>query len=225
MTKRLPRRESRGLWSPRRAAGVYNCRKLVTTRQFKFPMEPVNRQHHGPPSDQLRAPAGDCLVLTAPTAEETQRVGSLLGHILRPGDLLLLQGPIGAGKTTFTQGLARGMGLNSRVTSPSFTLANVYEPVEVGACPLYHLDLWRIKNPLEALGIGLDEYLAGDGVCVIEWPDVAEDVLSDSSLRIRFTPQGDARQIELCSAGERAETILNELRAALNGGNSDAAGD
>jgi tRNA threonylcarbamoyladenosine biosynthesis protein TsaE len=188
-------------------------------------MEPVNRQHHAPKSDQLRAPDGDCLVLTAPTAEETQRVGALLGHSLRPGDLLLLQGPIGAGKTTFSQGLARGMGLEARVTSPSFTLANVYEPTKVGACPMYHLDLWRIKNPLEALGIGLDEYLAGDGVCVIEWPDVAEDVLSDSYLRIRFTLQGDARRIELCAAGPRALTMLNELRAALKGEKSDAAGD
>ncbi|HEX5417807.1 MAG TPA: tRNA (adenosine(37)-N6)-threonylcarbamoyltransferase complex ATPase subunit type 1 TsaE [Chloroflexota bacterium] len=196
----------------------------MTTRQFKFPMEPENRQPHAPEADLAQAPAGDCLVLTAPTAEETQRLGALLGRALRPGDLLLLQGPIGAGKTTFAQGLARGMGLENRVTSPSFTLANVYEPVRVGACPLYHLDLWRIKNPLEALGIGLDEYLAGDGVCVIEWPDVAEDVLSDSYLRLRFTLQGDSRQIELCPAGARATSALDELRAALKGA-TDAAGD
>ena len=179
-------------------------------------MRPVNRQRKAPSPDAAQPPAEECLALIAPTPEETQRIGSVLGRFVLPGDLLLLQGPIGAGKTTFTQGLARGMGLNARVTSPSFTLANVYEPTDPAAFPLYHLDLWRIKNPVEALGIGLDEYLNGSGVCVIEWPDVAEDVLTNSYLRVRFALQGDARCIELCAEGERALAVLNALRAALN---------
>lgn len=187
-------------------------------------MQPVNRQPNAPESGPSPL-AAECLVLHAPTAEATQGFGAALGRRLRPGDLLLLQGPIGAGKTTFTQGLARGMGLSARVVSPSFTLANVYEPSGVSACPLYHLDLWRIKNPLEALGIGLDEYLSGEGVCVIEWPEVAEDVLADSYLRIRFTLQGEARQIELCAAGERPRAVLEDLRTALGEGGADAAGD
>jgi len=179
-------------------------------------MRPENRHREGTERDAVQPPAEECLVLSAPTAGETQRIGALLGRFVQPGDLLLLQGPIGAGKTTFTQGLARGMGSNARVTSPSFTLANVYEPSDRAAFPLYHLDLWRIKNPLEALGIGLDEYLNGTGVCVIEWPDVAEDVLTDTYLRIRFALQGESRRIEFCACGERALAVLNELRAALH---------
>ncbi len=161
-----------------------------------------------------QADAFSCLTVTTASAEETQDYGALVGHLLRPGDLLLLQGPIGAGKTCFTQGLARGMGLGARVTSPSFTLANVYEPTS-GGFPLYHLDLWRITSPLEALGIGLEEYLAAEGVCVVEWPDVADVVLPDEHLLIRFTVVGDGRVLDFRAAGARPRALLSDLRAAF----------
>lgn len=192
-------------------------------------MQSVNHLATVPASQPVEVtadPAMRCLALISPTAEETQRLGEALGQMLEPGDLLLLQGPIGAGKTTFTQGLARGMGLAARVTSPSFTLANVYESEEANRPPLYHLDLWRIKNPIEALGIGLDEYLSGSGACVIEWPDVAETVLPGEYLRIRFTLRGDERQIELCPEGARPTELLRRLRNRLGAqGGVNATGD
>lgn len=206
--------------------------EVPTTRRIRRAMQPVEHSPNSPAnassstaiSDPLEADG--CLTLASPTATETQRIGEALGQILEPGDLLLLQGPIGAGKTTFTQGLARGLGLTSRVTSPSFTLANVHEPERPGACPLYHLDLWRIKNPAEALGIGLDEYLSGTGACVIEWPDVAEAVLPGEFLRIRFTPRGEERQIEFCPEGLRPTALLNQLRIAVGvQGGTGAVGD
>jgi tRNA threonylcarbamoyladenosine biosynthesis protein TsaE len=153
--------------------------------------------------------------VTTTSADETRQVGAALGRLLQPGDLVLLQGPIGAGKTTFTQGIARGLGIDVRVTSPSFTLANVY-PGAVGGFPLYHLDLWRIKSPAEALGIGLDEYLAADGPCVIEWPDVAEVVLPSDYLRVRFAAADDTRHLEISPVGERPAALLAELRRALD---------
>ena len=155
-----------------------------------------------------------CLNVTTTSADETKQIGAALGRLLRPGDLVLLQGPIGAGKTTFTQGVARGLGIDGRVTSPSFTLANVYVPTG-GGLPLYHLDLWRITSPLEALGIGLDEYLDGDGPCVIEWPDVAAVVLPSDYLRVRFAADGDRRELEICPIGERPAALLAGLREAL----------
>jgi tRNA threonylcarbamoyladenosine biosynthesis protein TsaE len=169
------------------------------------------------------------LTIVTRSPEETQQLGAQLGRLLQPGDVVLLQGEIGAGKTCFTQGLAVGMGLTSRVTSPSFTLANVYQPGK-GGFPLYHLDLWRIKSPLEALGIGLEEYLAGHAASVIEWPDVATDVLPDEHLRIRFTAEGDARRIAIDAVGSRPTEILAELRSGLAqrahpAGGGDAARD
>jgi len=148
------------------------------------------------------------------TAEETRRVGASLGQLLRPGDLVLLHGSIGAGKTTFTQGVAQGVGLDARVTSPSFALANVYD-APGAAFPLYHLDLWRIKSPLEALGLGLEEYLSSDAACVVEWPDIADTVLPDEHLRIAFTAFGDRRDLAFHALGSRSTTLLQNLRDAL----------
>jgi len=155
------------------------------------------------------------LILTTGSADETQRIGETLGALLLPGDLVLLHGPLGAGKTTFTQGVARGMGLLSRVTSPSFTLANVYEPNGHGFS-LNHLDLWRIKSPEEALGIGLDEYLSENAGCIVEWPDVAAPVFPGEQLRIRFTANSDARELTFRAAGRRPTQLLEALRGALH---------
>lgn len=155
-----------------------------------------------------------CYALFSASSEETRRLGELLGKHLGRSDVILLQGPLGAGKTCLTQGIARGYGFRGRVISPSFTLANVYEP-EDGGNPLYHLDLWRIKSPVEALGLGLDEYLSGTGPCVIEWPEVAETVLPYAYLRVRIEPVDDTRRIEICAVGERPRSLLEEFEADL----------
>jgi tRNA threonylcarbamoyladenosine biosynthesis protein TsaE len=164
--------------------------------------------------DSNRTDDSPCLRVVTTSADETQHLGIALGRLLQPGDLVLLQGPLGAGKTCMVQGIARGYGYTGRVISPSFTLANVYE-LPGGRPPLYHLDLWRIKNPVEALGLGLEEYLAGRGPCVIEWPEVAETVLPRDYLLVRIEPKGDARDIEICAIGERPRALLDGLRASL----------
>jgi len=155
-----------------------------------------------------------CVSLVTSSPIETEHVGCVLGRLVRPGDLVLLQGPLGAGKTCLARGIARGLGFTGRVTSPSFTLANIYEPTARGY-PLYHLDLWRIKSAAEALGIGLEEYLNGPGPTVIEWPEVAEAVLPGDFLRIRFEPVDDCRRLEICAFGERPRALLDALREAL----------
>ena len=165
--------------------------------------------------DAQRTGSPPCFRVTATSPENTQNIGSILGRLLRPGDLILLRGPLGAGKTCLAQGVVRGFGLRARVTSPSFTLANVYENPETRSC-LYHLDLWRIKSAPEALGIGLDEYLEGPGPCIIEWPEIATSVLPNEHLQIRFTVHADARELEICGFGQRHRALLEKLRERLH---------
>ena len=163
----------------------------------------------------LRADAARDLSVTTASAEETQLIGEALGRLLRPGDLVLLQGSLGSGKTTFTQGVGRGMGLSSRIISPSFTLANVYVPNGNGFS-LNHLDLWRIKSAEEALGIGLDEYLSEDAGCIIEWPDVAAHVFPEDHLRIRFSADLDRRALSFHATGARSTAIVSALAGVLD---------
>jgi tRNA threonylcarbamoyladenosine biosynthesis protein TsaE len=174
-------------------------------------------------TDPPRADESPRLSVTTASADETQRVGETLGRLLRPGDLVLLQGSIGAGKTTFTQGVARGMGLTARVTSPSFTLANVYVPPDRGFT-LNHLDLWRIKSPAEALGIGLEEYLSEDAACIVEWPDVADTVFPSEHLRISFTANEDRRELVFRAEGKRSIELLAAVARALEAPSSEAGG-
>ncbi len=181
-------------------------------------MESQGRVDDGRPAEETddsnQSDVSPCLRVVTSSADETQRLGFTLGRLLHPNDLILLRGPLGAGKTCMVQGIARGYGYTGRVISPSFTLANVYE-LPGGRPPLYHLDLWRIKNPVEALGLGLEEYLAGRGPCVIEWPEVAETVLPRDYLLVRIEPKGDTREIEICAVGERPRALLDGLRASL----------
>lgn len=108
---------------------------------------------------------------------ETISAGRAIGRLLESGDLLLLRGTLGAGKTTLAQGLAIGLGIDDYVTSPTFTLVNEYRPADPSGFPLYHLDLYRTAGSLEALDLGLDEYLESGGVVAVEWAERAEDAL------------------------------------------------
>lgn len=112
--------------------------------------------------------------------EETQRLGRVIGEQARAGDVYLLAGPLGAGKTCLTQGLAWGLGVEGYARSPTFVLMTRYQ----GRLTLYHLDLYRIDNAQEAWDLGLEEQLYGDGVCAVEWADRAEEVFPQDSLWI-----------------------------------------
>ena len=128
------------------------------------------------------------------SAAETRALGKKLAARLQPGDVLLLEGDLGAGKSELTRGIAAGLGVTETVTSPSFTILNVYES---GRCPLYHFDWYRLESSEELYELGMDEYLGGDGIAVVEWPGRGPDAVPEGAVRIRMTAAGDnERKIE-----------------------------
>ena len=110
------------------------------------------------------------------SAQETEALGERLAARLRPGDVIAYTGDLGAGKTAFTRGLARGLGVADRVTSPTFTIVNEYEG---GRLPLFHFDLYRMDSPEELFDIGWEDYLARGGVCAVEWSEHAEGAFEE----------------------------------------------
>ena len=117
--------------------------------------------------------------------EETQTIGQQIGETLKAGDIIALIGDLGAGKTCLTQGLARGIGIASQevVNSPSYTLINEY----AGKTPVYHIDLYRLQHHGEIVDLGLEEYLEGNGICIIEWADRMSNLLPVSYIQITIT--------------------------------------
>lgn len=115
--------------------------------------------------------------------DETKRIAAEIAAGLEPGDVLCMYGDLGAGKTAFVQGLAKGLGIKSHITSPTFTIVNEYS----GRLPLYHFDVYRIADPDEMYEIGYDEYVYGDGVCVIEWPQLIDEILPRRRYSITIT--------------------------------------
>jgi tRNA threonylcarbamoyladenosine biosynthesis protein TsaE len=125
-------------------------------------------------------------------AEETIAIGARFAQVVHGGDVIALDGAIGAGKTHFVQGLARGLGFNGQVTSPTFTLVHEYAGARL---PIFHFDFYRLDDPDEVLAIGLDEYLDADGVCVIEWGDKFPALLPPTARWVRIAIKGDQREI------------------------------
>lgn len=137
------------------------------------------------------------LEITSNSAEETMELGKKLGKILLPGDVVALDGDLGAGKTVITRGITEGLGLISEdVCSPTFTIVNEYvEPSD--KTPLFHFDTYRLTGTDDFLVAGLDEYFYRGGVCVIEWSSIIEDILPEDTVRIVIRGNGDSRQIEI----------------------------
>jgi len=125
---------------------------------------------------------------------ETSDIGADLAEKLRPGDVIAMSGGLGAGKTAFIRGLARGMGLASRVTSPTFTIVNEYP----GAIPLFHFDMYRLASSDELFEIGWEDYLERGGVCAVEWSENVEDIFDSDTIRVRIDKLGDReRRVEI----------------------------
>jgi tRNA threonylcarbamoyladenosine biosynthesis protein TsaE len=155
-------------------------------------------------------------VIRTASAEETRALGRRLGALLRPGDLVTLAGPFGAGKTTLVQGIGEGLGIEDHLTSPSFTLVNEYMPAETGArLPFFHFDLYRLADADEAFDLGMDDYLARGGAVAIEWPQAAGGVLPADRLDLSLALDGDARVIELAGGGRRSTELADVLRAQV----------
>ena len=127
--------------------------------------------------------------------EQTWAAAAALMESLEPGTVIALHGDLGAGKTCFIQGLAVAMGIMDPITSPTYTLIGEYE----GRMKLNHIDLYRLANSVEALGIGLEEYLESDGITAIEWAERAEEILPKSMLHVSIEKGRDemSRQIEI----------------------------
>jgi tRNA threonylcarbamoyladenosine biosynthesis protein TsaE len=155
------------------------------------------------------------LDLISHSVAQTQRLGARLGELAQAGDVLCLEGELGTGKTCFVQGLGRGLGIVEDINSPTFILANEHRG---GRLILFHLDAYRVGSPREALGIGLDDYLAGDGVCVIEWAEKIRAALPAERLWINFRHLGESKRGLLIQAsGARYAELLRDFKASAFG--------
>ncbi len=150
------------------------------------------------------------------TAEETIALGEQLGRALRPGDVLVLTGDLGAGKTQLAKGIARSLGIDGAVTSPTFTIQMVYHGRDLD---LNHFDLYRLEHADQLEDTGLFDALGADGVCVIEWGEQFSDEIGDERLDVILTRldgvadpgEEPPRAIELMPHGVRAEEIVSHL--------------
>lgn len=115
------------------------------------------------------------------SAEETHALGKKLGSEAKPGDVLTLVGDLGVGKTVFTQGFADGLGITEPISSPTFTIVQVYEE---GRLPFYHFDVYRIGDIEEMEEIGYDDYFFGEGICLIEWAQLIEEILPENIISV-----------------------------------------
>ncbi len=151
------------------------------------------------------------IITTSPA--QTWKTGELLGALLKPGDTVCLYGDLGAGKTSFSYGIALGLEVQTKyITSPTFTFVNEYQ----GRVPFYHIDLYRLTDPNELENIGFDDYIDSDGVTVIEWAERAEDELPVESLSVYLSYVDDhSREIGFLAEGERYEKLLNDLKESL----------
>ena len=123
------------------------------------------------------------------SAEETEELGKRFSERLHEASVVSITGELGCGKTVFTKGIAKGLGIKGYVKSPSFVIAHEYEG---GRLPLYHIDLYRIEKGVTELG--LEEYIYGKGVCVIEWAEKAEGLLPEGAVMVRFFYEGETRR-------------------------------
>ncbi len=155
------------------------------------------------------------LVIRTGSPEATRAIGEALGRLLRQhdarGEVVALAGPLGAGKTCFVQGLARGLGAGGYVRSPTFVLVHCYP----GPLPLYHVDLYRIgSSDVDALG--LDELMEGDGVTAIEWPGSSVLPPDHVSVELAFGTDENARVVRIAAHGDRSRRIREELGTCVS---------
>ncbi len=145
-----------------------------------------------------------------PTPDATERLGRQLGGLLFSGAVVALSGPLGAGKTFLTRAVAHGLGVHEqyRVTSPTFVLVQEY----AGRVPVFHFDLYRLKNAHDFFELGGNEYLEGDGVCLIEWADKFPEAMPAERLEIRLEPTSESsRRAHVQGTGEHYAAIVRSL--------------
>lgn len=136
---------------------------------------------------------------------ELMDFGSQLGKLLKEGDILILTGELGAGKTTLTKGIAKGLDISQMIKSPTYTIVREYQ----GRLPLYHLDVYRIGDDPDS--IDLDDFIYGEGVTVIEWGNLLDLSLFDDYLEIVLSKKEDGRSLDLKAKGVRSQQLLEEI--------------
>lgn len=156
--------------------------------------------------------------LISNSAAQTRRFGYRLGLLLQPGDIVCLEGELGTGKTCFVQGIGQALGVEGPITSPTFTLIGEYRGAHQ-TFPLFHIDVYRLRNVAEAEALGLWDYLYDDGVCAIEWADRLKEDLPQERLWVRLRRYLDEnrRGLLLEARGERYETLLREFKRSAFG--------
>lgn len=155
--------------------------------------------------------ATDSIVLTSNSEEETRRIGFALGEVFEPGIVVGLVGNLGAGKTRLVQAICDGLHVEAgQVNSPTFVLIQEYE----GRLPVYHFDTYRLRDIDEFLELGADDYVHGDGVCLIEWADRMDEVLPRDRLTIRMEILGEqSRELTISAGGTRSRSALMSFAA------------
>lgn len=159
---------------------------------------------------------GDELSFFSYGPQQTRRFGYQLGQIAEAGDLFLLSGPLGAGKTRFAQGLAGGLGIEEPINSPTFTLVNEYHG---GRLPFYHMDLYRLADDDDVATVGIDDYFDLDGVVVVEWPERGAGWLPDDALNVRLRyAENSHRMIDFMPCGMRASDLVARFKQQVFAG-------
>jgi tRNA threonylcarbamoyladenosine biosynthesis protein TsaE len=149
------------------------------------------------------------LKLISHSPEQTQKLGRRIGELALAGDVFLLAGELGAGKTCLTQGIAWGLDINEYTLSPSFVIMREL----YGRLPLYHIDLYRLDRIEESIDLGLDDYLYGRGVCVVEWAEKALSILPAEHLMIKINYLSDTeRSFQMKPSGQRYLEIVAQLK-------------
>lgn len=149
------------------------------------------------------------LDLISHSPEDTRRLGASIGELALPGDIFLLVGDLGTGKTCLTQGIAWGLGIKEYALSPSFIIVREL----YGRLPLYHMDLYRLNHIEEIAGLGLDEYFYGNGVCVVEWAEKGLSELPSEHLLIQLSYLSDTgRSLQFKPSGQRYVEMLTRLK-------------
>jgi tRNA threonylcarbamoyladenosine biosynthesis protein TsaE len=147
--------------------------------------------------------------IVSKSVDETEKIGFRLGRLLEKGDVVCLTGDLGAGKTTLSKSIARGLEVHEDVTSPTFTIINEYQ----GRLPVYHFDVYRIMDIEEMYEIGYEEYFYGGGICIVEWASKIEELIPDAYLwiEIKLGEEGNIREFYFKGTTEHFEKIVEEL--------------
>ena len=147
--------------------------------------------------------------MESPSPARTRKLGSDLGRLAQAGDVILLTGNLGSGKTTLVQGISQGLGVKEPARSPTFVLVSEHH----GRLPLYHVDLYRVGGVEEAIDIGIEEFVEREGVCVVEWADRVPGVFPPEHLSIHLESTGaQTRRLAIRATGARYEALASQVR-------------